>query len=287
MGAFPKPKRRVPLDVRVVEETRVGSLIRRRIAFQSEADDRTPAYVFLPAARPKKKLPAMLCLHQTTDFGKDEPAGLRGDADLKYALELAERGYVAIVPDYPSFGEHHYDFAAGPYASGSMKAIWDNSRAIDVLETLPEVDAQRIGVIGHSLGGHNGMFTALFEPRIKLVVSSCGFTTFRKDDVPSWTGPRYMPRIATQFGNDAAKVPFDFQEIVAAFAPRPFLACAAERDNDFDVSGVRDVVAAAQTVYSLYGMADNLAAYYPPTGHSFPSDARKRVYEFVDRHFKP
>ncbi|HZZ79612.1 MAG TPA: alpha/beta fold hydrolase [Gemmataceae bacterium] len=284
MGPLPSPLRRVPIDVKVVEEKRVGNLLRRKITFQSDPDDRVPAYVFLPAATSKKKLPALLCLHQTTAAGKDEPAGIAGNPDLHYALELAQRGYVAIVPDYPSFGEHKFDFGKKPaYASGTMKAIWDNIRAIDVLETLPEVDVDRIGVIGHSLGGHNGMFTAAFEPRIRVIVSSCGFTTFRKDDMPSWTGPRYMPRIAAEFGNDAKKVPFDFQEIVAAFAPRPFLACAAVQDDDFDVSGVRDVMKVAAPIYKLHGASDNLSAFYPPGKHAFPPAARQRAYEFLDR----
>jgi hypothetical protein len=130
------------------------------------------------------------------------------------------------------------------------------------------------------------VFTAVFEPRIKVIVSSCGFTTFRKDDMPSWTGPVYMPRIKTQFGNDARKVPFDFQEIVASFAPRPFLACAAEEDADFDVGGVRDVMTAAEPIYKLHSAGKNLADFYPPGPHAFSSAARKQAYEFLDRHLK-
>ena len=229
----------------------------------------------------------MLCLHQTTQGGKDEPAGLAGNPDLHYALELAQRGYVTLVPDYPSFGEHPYDFdSRHGYSSGSMKAVWDNLRAIDLLETLDEVDAGRIGCMGHSLGGHSALFTAVFETRIRAIVSSCGFTRFHKDDVPSWTGPRYMPRIASQFQNDADKLPFDFTEIVAALAPRPFLACAAQRDDDFDVSGVQDVMTAARTVYELYGQADALQAHYPDCEHAFPPQARKVAYEFLDKHLR-
>lgn len=287
MGPLPQPTDRVPLDVKTIEETRTGALVRRKITYQSDAADRVSAYLLLPAAPPARQLPAVLCLHQTTSFGKDEPAGLRGSDNLKYALELAERGYVAIVPDYPSFGEHPYDFASARYASGSLKAVWDNIRAVDVLETLPIVDRARIGVIGHSLGGHNAMFTALFEPRLKAIVSSCGFSSFRKDDLPSWTGPRYMPRIATEFGNDAARVPFDFPEIVAGFAPRAFLACAAEGDDDFDVSGVRDVMQAAAPVYRLHGAADRLQTLTPPGPHDFPPAARHKAYEFLDRFLKP
>ncbi|MBI2808315.1 MAG: DUF2920 family protein [Planctomycetes bacterium] len=282
MGPMPGPLQRVPLDVKVIEEKRVGDLIRRKITYQADLTGRVPAYVYLPAKKIQGKLPAILCLHQTTRAGKDETAGVSGNPDLKYGLELAQRGYITIMPDYPSFGEHKFDFKKTQYASGTMKAIWDNRRAIDLLETMPEVDREKIGVIGHSLGGHNAMFTAVFEPRIKAIVSSCGFTTFRKDDMPSWTGPVYMPRIRTQFGNDAKKVPFDFQEIVAAFAPRAFLACAAEKDNDFDVSGVRDVMLAAKAIYKLHGAETRLNAHYPPGKHAFPLTARKVAYGFLD-----
>jgi hypothetical protein len=95
-----------------------------------------------------------------------------------------------------------------------------------------------------------------------------------------------MPRIATLFGNDARKVPFDFHEVVAAFAPRPFLACAAEKDDDFDVSGVRDVMKSARRAYQLFAAEKHLSAYYPTGKHAFPADARKEAYEFIDRHLK-
>ncbi len=286
MGPLPSPLRRVPLATKMVEEVQVGKLLRKKITYQSDPDGRVPAYVFFPQQKDGKKSPAILCLHQTTKAGKGEPAGMQGNADLKYGLELAERGYITIMPDYPSFGEHTFDFQRSTFASGTMKAIWDNIRAVDFLETLPEVDADRLGVVGHSLGGHNAMFTAAFEPRLKVIVSSCGFTTFRKDDMPSWTGPVYMPRIASEFGNDAKKVPFDFQEIVAAFAPRAFMACAAEKDDDFDVSGVRDVLAAGLPIYRLHGASERLVGFYPPGKHAFPPEARARAYAFFDRFLK-
>jgi len=285
MGPLPSPLRRVPLYVKEVESVVVGNLVRKKVTFQSDGGSRVPAYIFTPAAKPVVKLPAILALHQTTRIGKDEPAGL-GNKDLAYGIELAQRGYIVIVPDYPTFGEHTYDHAKGGYASGSMKAVWDNIRAVDLLETLPEVDADRIGVIGHSLGGHNAIFTAFHDPRLKAVVSNCGFTTFQKDDMPSWTGPTYMPRIKTEFGNDAKKVPFDFQELVAGIAPRAFLASAAEKDDDFDAGGVRDVVKEAGAIYKLLGVPGNLAGNYPNVGHSFPPDARKLAYEFLDKHLK-
>jgi predicted peptidase len=287
MGRLPGATTRVPLDVKTVEERRLGESVWRKISFQSDPFDRVPAWLFVPARSVKEKLPAVLCLHQTVQAGKDEPVGLTGSKNMHYARELAERGYVVLAPDYPSLGEHKYDFAANPeYNSGSMKAIWDNIRAVDLLQSLPAVDGERIGVIGHSLGGHNAMFTAAFDPRLKVIVSSCGFSRFHRDDVPSWSGPRYMPRIASVYQNDADRLPFDFSEIVASFAPRAFLACAATRDSDFNVGGVRDVMQSAAPIFKLFNRADALQVVYPDSKHDFPPAARERAYEFLDLHLR-
>lgn len=291
MGKLPGPLSRVPLDMRVLEDVAVGQLRRKKISYQSDPDDRVTAYLFLPASLAGKnvdlttaaKVPAVLCLQQTTVLGKVEPAGVGGNADMHYALELAERGYVTLAPDYPSFGEHPYDFSPRHgYDSGSMKAVWDNIRAVDLLQGLPGVEGGKLGVIGHSLGGHNAIFTAVFEPRLKAIVSSCGFTRFHKDDVPSWNGPRYMPRIATVYDNNANKLPFDFTELVGSFAPRAFLAVAATGDDDFDVGGVRDVIQSVRPIYKLLGADKKLQAIYPDAPHSFPREARLRAYEFLD-----
>ena len=288
MGSLPEASKRVPLEVKVIEETRLKGLVRKKITYQTEADDRVTAYLFVPE-KVEGNLPAILCLHQTTAIGKSEPAGLGGNPNLHYALHLAERGYVTLAPDYPSFGEHKYEFTGPSYTSGSMKAIWDNIRAVDLLQSLPEVDGERIGCIGHSLGGHNTMFTAAFEPRIKALVSNCGFTRFHKyygGKLKGWTSNRYMPLIDSTYGNDANKVPFDFPEIVAAFAPMPFLASAPVRDDNFEVSGVKDSIAAAKPIYELYGKGDNLQANYPDSAHDFPQSARDVAYDFFDRHLK-
>jgi dienelactone hydrolase len=290
MGPLPHPDEPVPLDLQTLEETDLGEgLLRRKIAYHTDSADQTvSAYLFLPEAG--DRLPAVLCLHQTTAIGKEEPAGLGGKPNLHYALHLARRGYVTLAPDYPSFGDAAgYNFDADAYVSGTMKAVYDNIRAVDLLQSLPQVDGERIGVIGHSLGGHNAMFTAFFEPRIKAIVSNCGFTRFHKyfeGRLAGWTSPRYMPRIADVYGNDPDRVPFDFTEIVAGFARRPFLASAPLHDSNFEVSGVRDTIAAAQPIYALFGAAENLQANYPDCEHDFPPEAREMAYEFLDRHLK-
>src|SRR5438445_8708614 len=171
MGGLPDDSRKVPLDVKISEEVKTAGYLRKKLTFAVEKDDRVPAYLLIPLER-DGKLPAVLCLHQTVAIGKDEPVGLGTRENLAYAHHLAERGYVTLAPDYPSFGEYTYDFTKSKFASGSMVAIWNNMRAVDLLVSLPEVDGERIGVIGHSLGGHNAMFTAAFDTRIKAIVSN-------------------------------------------------------------------------------------------------------------------
>jgi pimeloyl-ACP methyl ester carboxylesterase len=288
MGSLPADSEKIPLDVRVTEEVPTPHYIRKKLTFAVEKGDRVPAYLLIPLGRPGK-LPAVLCLHQTVAIGKGEPAGLGQRENLRYAVHLAERGYVTLAPDYPSFGEYPYDFSKSRFQSGSMKAIWNNMRAIDLLQGLPEVDPERIGCIGHSLGGHNTMFTAAFDPRIRALVSSCGFTSFPKyykGNLKGWTSPRYMPRIASVYELKPEKMPFDFSEVVAAFAPRAFLAVAPLHDDNFEVSGVKDVITAARPVYELLGAGDKLAATYPDCKHDFPPEARRAAYEWLDRWLK-
>ena len=281
MGLLHDTARWAPLDVEVVSEEQTATYLRRKVRFTPELGDRVPAWLLIPHALPAGgKAPAMLCLHQTTGIGKDEPAGLGGLPSLHYAHELAGRGYVCLVPDYPSFGEYPYDFQkqGAHYASGTLKAIWNNFRAVDLLQSLPQVHKDRIGVIGHSLGGHNAMFTAAFDERLKAVISSCGFTPFHDyygGKVAGWTSDRYMPRIRDVYGNDADKIPFDFYEIVAALAPRGFFSNSPLHDSNFDIQGVRKAFAKAGEVYGLLDAAARLTLATPDAPHDFPEAERR------------
>jgi hypothetical protein len=250
-----------------------------------------PCWLLVPERRkPGEKLPAMLCLHPTSrDLGKSVVVGLGPKEDRAYAVHLVERGYVCLAPDYINMGEYKFDPYKNGWSSATMKAIWNHMRCVDFLQSLPEVDPERIGAIGHSLGGHNSIFVAVFDPRIKCIVSNCGFCSFRtymKGDLTGWSHDGYMPRIRTVYDRKPERMPFEFHEVIAALAPRPFLASAPIRDSNFDVDGVKDCVAAARPVYELLGAAAKLAGNYPDAGHDFPADARKVAYDWLDRWLK-
>jgi len=285
MGPVPDASRKVPLDVRTFEVVKLAKVTRKKITFAVEKGDRVPAYVLIPHGL-AGKAPAMLCLHPTSPLGKRVVVDLGPRPDRGYALELAQRGYVALAPDYPNSGGYRFDPYEHGYASATMKGIWNHMRAVDLLQSLPQVDPQRIGCIGHSLGGHNTMFVAAFDPRIKAVVSSCGFNSFFKyygGNLAGWSHRGYMPRIASVYGKDPKKMPFDFTEVVAALAPRPFFVNAPLRDGNFEVSGVRDCIRAAMPVYELLGARENLVAVHPDAGHDFPPQVRQAAYKFLDR----
>jgi hypothetical protein len=73
--------------------------------------------------------------------------------------------------------------------------------------------------------------------------------------------------------------------VVAAFAPRAFLASSPLHDANFEVSGVKDCIA-AQPVYDLLGSREKLQVNYPDCKHDFPPEVRKVAYEFLDRWLK-
>ena len=78
-------------------------------------------------------------------------------------------------------------------------------------------------------------------------------------------------------------MPFDFPELIAGLAPRAFLAVAPVEDGNFEVTGVRETIQVARTVYQLYEQEAALQAIYPDAQHDFPDEARKTAYQFLDQ----
>ena len=288
MGPFPN-RERTPLQVRVEETKDFPTHTQRKITLAVEKGDRLPAYLLVPKNL-KAKPPGILCLHPThRPLGARTVIGEHPKSDRHYALHLVKRGYVTLAPDYVNMGGYKFDPYKNGYASATMKAIWNHSRCVDHLCSLPEVDGDNIGVIGHSLGGHNSIFLASFDGRVKCAVWSCGFCSFPTyygGKLAGWSHDGYMPRIKTEYDLDPEKMPFDFPEVLAALAPRPFLAVAPVRDHNFDVGGVKDCIRGALPVYRLLGKPANLKGVYPDAGHDFPDDARKAAYEWLDRHLR-
>jgi hypothetical protein len=280
----PLPNRRCPLDIKVEDETDCGSYLRRKLTYASEPNGRVPAYLLIPKTTlPAKKAPAVLALHQTRREGNKVVVGLADSPDDAYGVALAERGFVVLAPAYPLLADYNPDLKQLGYQSGTMKAVWDNIRGLDLLASFPFVRTNGFGAIGHSLGGHNSVYTAVFDDRIKIVVTSCGLDSYRDymdGNIKGWTSTRYMPKLLEY---SLAEIPFDFHEMIGALAPRTCFISAPIGDTNFKWKSVDAIAAAARPVYTLYGASDNLIVKHPDCAHRFPPEMRDEAYRLLEK----
>jgi dienelactone hydrolase len=296
MGKRPGDEKRCPLEPKIEEEVDQGTFVRRLITYQSEPGSRVPAYLLIPkdVLAGKKKVPAILCLHGTNNVvGHGIVVGLGDTPNRGYALELAQRGYVTLAPNYPLLAKYQPDLAKLGWESGTLKAVWDNIRGLDLLASLPFVDGSKMATIGHSLGGHNSVYTAVFDDRLRVVVSSCGLDSYldyyggdEKNWYPEkgWCQTRYMRKLADYRGR-LADIPFDFHEMIGALAPRHVFIVAPTKDSNFRADSVDRIAAAARPVFRLLGHEDHLKVEHPDCGHDFPPEMREMAYRLFDTVF--
>lgn len=291
-GPLPGPEMRCPLDPQVIEEVDCGSHVRKLITYTSQPGGKVPAYLCIPkTALSGAKTPAVLCLHPTENkIGHKVVVGIGGKPHRQYAAELAERGFVTLAPSYPLLADYQPDLKALKMPSGTMKAIWDNIRGLDYLESLPFVDSSPgFGVIGHSLGGHNSIYTAVFDERIKVIVSSCGFDSFLDyygGNIKGWNQERYMSKMGDYLGR-AQDVPFDFYELIACLAPRHVYVNAPLRDANFRWQSVDRIASAALPLFRLHQAESHLQIAHPDSEHDFPDTERLASYELIKRVLRP
>lgn len=297
MGKLPAGSKLCPLDPKTEEEVDCGTYLRRLITYASEPGSRTPAYLLIPKDlfKQKKKAPAILCLHGTDNVvGHGTVVGLGTRPNRGYAKELAERGYVTLAPNYPLLAKYQPDVKKLGWESGTLKAVWDNMRGLDLLESLPYVDGSKMGAIGHSLGGHNSVYSAVFDSRLKVVVSSCGLDSYldyyngdpkKWEPEKGWCQTRYMRKLANYKGK-LEEIPFDFHEMIAALAPRYVLIIAPRKDSNFRADSVDRIVAAARRlIRTVFNYGARTACSNSPwsTGRGFAGRARRRCGNNVRR----
>ncbi len=287
-GRLPGEELRCDLKPQILEEVDCGSYVRRLVTYTSQPGGNVPAYLCIPKkVLAGEKAPAALCLHPTENkIGFKVVVGLGGKPHRQYAAELAERGFVTLAPSYPLLADYQPDLKALNMPSGTMKAIWDNIRGLDYLETLPFVDASRgFAAIGHSLGGHNSIYTASFEPRIKVVVSSCGFDSlldYYGGNIKGYVQERYMLKMADYLGHPQ-DAPWDYYELIAALAPRHVFVNAPLKDANFRHDSVDRITAAAEPVFRLHGAGGHLIVRHPDSDHDFPDAERFEAYDLIEK----
>lgn len=295
-----------PVNALIVDTVDRGSYTLNDIRFQSDAKDTaTLAFVCIP--KTSGKHPAVIVCHQTTpqvpangarepvdyypqSYLDQWPGKIVNNPDMHFAHELALRGYVVIAPDAPFFG-NYYDKQGGEwypfcydegYKSATMKAINIHLQAFRILTVMPEVDANRIGIMGHSLGSFNALFASAFEPRIKAIVMS-GWTNWKDAGaLEEFAKFRYMPLLQTAYNLDISKFPFDFPEVLGTLSGRPVFINAPLKDQTSKPNAAPDAIRAANPVFNLMG--GNITLVQPDVLHSMPPTIREQAYQFLDNH---
>ena len=289
-----------PLDLQIIETAEVeGIYTRKLISYAVESDERAYAYLGIPLEH-TGKLPAVVALHGTFDEGGKQAAGLVDDSTKAYLDHLCRRGYVVIAPEHFVSGNRipekgSYDTTAfhekHPEWTAVGKFTYEHSIAIDVLETLPEVDAARIGVLGHSLGGHGSIFLSAYDDRIKAAASNCAAPSFRHNpQVISWSRDHWYTYFKhIRQGLERLELPpIDFHHMVALAAPRPMLQIIGLNDGVLGTQRQRVLMCLAiADLYELIGAPENYAFFTHGRGHSVPHETRALMYAWMDTYLKP
>ncbi len=294
-----KPERPA-LDLIIHEEVIVDDIYKRQlISYSVESDERTHAYLGIPL-NVQDVAPAIVALHGTYPQGKQRVAGLVDNPDKAYLDHLCRRGYVVIAPDH--FVSGHRIPEEGPYETSRFyekhplwtavgKFTFEHSIAIDVLQSLEQVDDERIGALGHSLGGHGTFFLAAYDDRIKASASNCAAAFFRHNPgVEHWARDHwyvYFRHIREDLLRGVLP-PIDFHEIIALIAPRAFLDLSALNDGHTPTQRQRVLMFfKIMEVYELLGKPHNFAFYVHGRGHSVAHESRQLMYAWMDTHLKP
>ncbi len=287
LGEFPE---RVPLNAEVEYSVEDGDLIRERVVFDSEKHMSVPCQVLRPRTmRPDGANPAILCSHGHGQYGKDPVAGMRSspghvediaEMNYNYGEQMARAGYLTISPDLRGFGERRDGVDPFPgrdpcnvnFVKGALLGlwtltgnIWDMQCCIDYLETRPEVDPQRIGMMGLSQGGTMTTFTAALDSRIKAADIICYVNPWREFGIAqaNFCGSQIVPSIHRYF---------DTHDIAGLIAPRPLLVEMGIYDTCFYLQDTTVGFEGIARIYQAAGAADRLWKDIHPHAHSFGGD---------------
>lgn len=299
LGRFPE---KCDLNPEVIEHTDYGTHVLQLVAYNVEENDRITAYLLLPR-NIKDKNPTILASHQHAGeyhLGKSEPAGLSANSMYHYALDLCLRGYIVLCPDHLCFedrrptGEEraeNYDLDGMAYerlmfckylldgSSLQAKYLSDLTVGLDYLQSLPFVDSDRIGAIGHSLGGQETLWLSWYDERIKAAVSSCGFSQIKnimRDNI----NHNYAMFVNGLFKHG------DIKELLLDMSPKPFMMTNGDADRIFPIDGVYEIAEAVGKAYSEKGLPENFASVVFEGGHSFPPEVKEKAYGWLDKYLK-
>lgn len=285
----PLPER-TPLNDRVTSVVERDGYEVRNLIFESRPGFLVTGNLYMPTTD-AGPFPGVVgtCGHSTN--------GKAAEAYQAFAQGLARKGYVVLLYDPIGQGERlqytneelkstvgvgvrehlmagNQQFLVGEFL-GTWRA-WDGIRALDYLQTLPEVDASQIGVTGNSGGGTMTTWLAGVENRWSMAAPSCFVTSFRNNLLNE------LPADTEQCPPNALGLGLDHEDFLAALAPRPVIILAKEKDF-FDVRGSEGALRRLRHLYGLLLAESNVSLFTGPTTHGYSVENREAMYDWFNR----
>ncbi len=285
LGLDPLPAR-TPLNARITGQLERDAYRIEKIVFQSLPGLYVTGNFYVPRGA-VRSLPAILylCGHSP------HPLGAKGEYQDR-ALWFASHGYVCLVLDTLEFGEvagiHHgthnlnlWNWLSLGYTPAGVE-VWNAMRALDYLETRPEVDPRRIGLTGISGGGAMTWYTAAVDERVAAAAPVCSTYTFGSQ-AAHWIASGQCDCI--YYHNTYL---WDFPIVGALIAPRPLLMISGQKDTIFPPDGYHEVFRRAKTVYDLYatGSSERIREVDDNVGHSDPPLFLREARQWMQRWLK-
>jgi pimeloyl-ACP methyl ester carboxylesterase len=266
-----------------------------------------PVLIVRQAGDPVRR-PAVICLH-----------GLGGNKEglSSYLEELARRGFIGVALDARYHGDRAGNltkamaeaFRTGKEHPYLWDTVWDTWRVMDYLQTRPDVDRDRLGVMGISLGGHTAWMVSA-DPRVKVAVPCISVCSWRWqlehqgytqrvqnlqaafDSVRDQMGEPEVNRkvVAAAWERWMPGVPmeFDCQDVLAAFAPRPLLIIGGDSDPVAPLEGAKVAFAVIEPAYARAGASDRLRINIADhSGHTVTAPQQQALYAWFERWLKP
>ena len=231
------------------------------------------------------------------------------------ATELVRRGYVVISIDAFMFGERRlmmdadlkHGWDRSRYSLEDVRVLnlacrskettlaksmawagltwpgivfWDDIRTVDYLVSRPEVDPNRIGCLGVSMGGWRTCFLAALDERIQAACVTGFMSTFRPMiqahvDTHSWV--HFVPGLARYL---------DLPDVATLHAPKPLLVQQCTQDRLFPAAGMRDSVQRIADVYAKAGAKDRFTGRFYDVTHIFNRAMQDDAIDWFDRIFR-
>ncbi len=307
------PPRANSYDMVILESEKRDGYTAHKIEFNLTKYSRVKGYLLVPDGEGPH--PAIVALHDhgahftigkekmVRPFNVDQAILDDSDAWADNLYEgqyvgdyLAQNGYVVLSTDALVWGErgckegsdnnHLTSVAGNMLLLGRNLAAWmtyEDAYATEFLASLPEVDAEKIGCTGLSMGGYRTFMLAAVSPLIKASVGVCWMTT--QDAMMDWKYGRHeRGGFANNLGGVYAQL--DYPHIASLACPNAMMLINGETDKLFKPHAVRQCYDTMHKVWDSQGVGDKLETHLLPQGHEMPKSVQKMTLDFFNKNLK-